>query len=60
VSRVRPADVVRPEILAASPYAVADARGLVKLDAMEAPTGLPSEMVADWLSALAEASLPGW
>lgn len=35
------AAVVRPEIRALSAYAVADARGLIKLDAMENPFPLP-------------------
>jgi len=35
------AAVVRPEIRALSAYAVADARGLIKLDAMENPFTLP-------------------
>ncbi|MDQ2069528.1 histidinol-phosphate transaminase [Natronospira bacteriovora] len=55
MSRVRVSEVVRPEILAASPYAVADARGLVKLDAMEAPTGLPPALLKAWQDWVAEA-----
>ncbi|MCP1726085.1 histidinol-phosphate aminotransferase [Natronospira proteinivora] len=44
----RVADWIRPEILAAKPYQVADARGLIKLDAMEAPSGPPADVQADW------------
>ena len=33
--------VVRPEIRALKPYAVAKAHGMIKLDAMESPFGLP-------------------
>lgn len=40
----RPADLVRPEILAQKAYAVAHAEGLVKLDAMENPHRLPAEL----------------
>jgi len=36
-----PASVLRPEVLAQSAYHVPDARGLVKLDAMENPYPLP-------------------
>ncbi|MFN9389194.1 MAG: hypothetical protein ACK6DF_06535, partial [Betaproteobacteria bacterium] len=36
-----PASVLRPEVLAQSAYHVADARGMVKLDAMENPYPLP-------------------
>ena len=38
---MKPADLVRPEILALSAYPVADAEGMVKLDAMENPFRLP-------------------
>ncbi|MEA5444862.1 histidinol-phosphate transaminase [Gammaproteobacteria bacterium AB-CW1] len=50
---VRVQDLVRPEILAGSPYQVADARGLLKLDAMEAPAGLPAGLEADWQARVA-------
>jgi histidinol-phosphate aminotransferase len=39
--------VVRPEILAMHAYPVADATGLVKLDLMESPYGLPPELAAE-------------
>jgi histidinol-phosphate aminotransferase len=41
---MKPQDLVRPEILALSAYAVAPAAGMVKLDAMENPHRLPPEM----------------
>lgn len=39
--------VVRPEIQAMHAYPVADATGLVKLDLMESPYGLPPELAAE-------------
>ena len=39
-----PADLVRPEVLALSAYAVPAAEGMVKLDAMENPYPLPPAM----------------
>ena len=42
-----PAELIRPDILALSAYHVADARGLVKLDAMENPYRLPAELAAE-------------
>ena len=36
-----PAELVRPEILAQKAYHVTPASGLIKLDAMENPYGLP-------------------
>lgn len=53
---VSPAAVLRPELLAQSAYHVADARGMVKLDAMENPYPLPEalrEAVARRLAAVA-------
>jgi histidinol-phosphate aminotransferase len=41
------AKVVRPEIQAMHAYPVADATGLVKLDLMESPYGLPPELAAE-------------
>lgn len=43
-----PEDLIRPEIRALSPYHVPDASGLVKLDAMENPYGLPEALAAEW------------
>lgn len=42
MSRAR--DVIRPEVQAMHAYQVADAAGLVKLDVMESPYGLPKEL----------------
>jgi histidinol-phosphate aminotransferase len=39
--------VIRPEIRAMHAYPVADAAGLVKLDLMESPYGLPPELAAE-------------
>jgi histidinol-phosphate aminotransferase len=50
---VKPGDLVRPEILALDAYHVADAAGMVKLDAMENPYSLPPALrreLADVLS----------
>lgn len=44
----RVADLVRPEIQALKSYHVADASGLVKLDAMENPFNWPQELVHKW------------
>lgn len=52
VDQVR--SLIRPEILALSSYHVADAAGLIKLDAMENPFGWPEEMVEEWLQRLKE------
>jgi histidinol-phosphate aminotransferase len=41
---MRPADLVRPEILSLKAYPVADADGMVKLDAMENPYALPASL----------------
>ena len=49
------ATLVRPEIRALHPYAVAKARGMIKLDAMESPFELPAplrERVADAVAAV--------
>jgi histidinol-phosphate aminotransferase len=43
---------LRPEIAALSAYAVPDATGLIKLDAMENPYRLPDELVEGWLERL--------
>jgi len=41
---MRPEDLVRPEILALKAYQVPNARGMVKLDAMENPYTLPESL----------------
>jgi histidinol-phosphate aminotransferase len=51
-----PQDLIRPDILAMSSYHVPSAAGLVKLDAMENPYGLPPELrraLAERLAAVA-------
>lgn len=50
-------DLIRPEIKALSAYHVADAEGMIKLDAMENPYGLPSDLITRWLQQLSQASL---
>ena len=48
---------VRPEIRAVEPYAVPDAQGLIKLDAMENPYPWPGEIRREWLEALRDVEL---
>jgi len=51
-----PEEIIRDEVRAMRPYAVAQADGLVKLDAMENPYGLPAALqreIADALSRVA-------
>ena len=48
----RPGDLMRPEVLAQPAYAVADASGLLKLDAMENPWPWPGELEPAWLEAM--------
>jgi len=49
--------IIRPDVLAMSSYAVADASGLIKLDAMENPFPLPPALAADLGRYLAEVAL---
>ena len=49
--------LLRPELLASKAYAVADAEGFIKLDAMENPYGLPAALREQWLESLADAPL---
>ena len=53
----RPADLVRPEILASQAYPVADSAGMVKLDAMELPYRLPEALRRRLAERLAEAEI---
>jgi histidinol-phosphate aminotransferase len=57
LSALTPADLIRPEIRALSPYHVPDATGMIKLDAMENPYGWPAELIDAWLAALRTAPL---
>lgn len=52
-----PGDWLRPELLDLEPYRVADARGLIKLDAMENPHPLPAAVRADWARHLGEVAV---
>ncbi len=54
---MKPEDLVRPEIFALSAYAVAPARGMVKLDAMENPYPLPPAMRRELAERLAAVEL---
>jgi histidinol-phosphate aminotransferase len=49
--------LIRPEIHTLSAYHVPDARGLIKLDAMENPYSWPEEIRQAWLEALRAAPL---
>ena len=51
------ANTIRPEIIADEAYAVPDASGFVKLDAMENPYSLPEHLRAELGARLAEAVL---
>ena len=53
----RMSDLIRPEIKALSAYHVADAGGMIKLDAMENPYRLPDDLIAKWLQHLSQAPL---
>lgn len=48
---------IRPEIRALRAYHVADASGLIKLDAMENPYSLPAELLAQGLAGLSSAAI---
>ncbi len=52
-----PDQLIRPEILALSAYHVADASGLVKLDAMENPYRLPEALRGELGALLGEAAI---
>ncbi len=49
---ITPQDLIRAPIRALKAYAVADATGLIKLDAMENPYSWPDELLDDWLTGL--------
>jgi histidinol-phosphate aminotransferase len=49
--------IFRKEVLAMAAYKVADAQGLIKLDAMENPYNWPEDIKKDWLEALKECQL---
>lgn len=49
--------LLRPELAALSAYHVPDARGLIKLDAMENPYSWPEDMIEEWLSELRRAAI---
>ena len=47
----------RPEILAMSAYKVADAKNLIKLDAMENPYSWPEAIKAEWLASIKDCAI---
>jgi len=49
--------IFRKEVLAMSAYKVADATGMIKLDAMENPYNWPEDIKANWLEALKDCPL---
>lgn len=53
----RPEDIIRPDVLSMTTYAVADATGYVKLDAMENPFTLPAPLAAQLGEVLAGVAL---
>src|SRR5207302_8806302 len=55
--QMSPEELVRPEILALTAYAVPEAQGMVKLDAMENPCSLPSELRRELAEALSRVDL---
>jgi histidinol-phosphate aminotransferase len=52
-----PQDIIRPDVLSMTSYAVADATGFVKLDAMENPFSLPVALAAQLGEVLAGVAL---
>jgi len=54
---VKPQDLVRPEILALKAYHVPEAKGMVKLDAMENPYPLPEKIRRELAEALSRVDL---
>jgi histidinol-phosphate aminotransferase len=54
---VTPDQLIRPEVLAMSAYAVADSAGMVKLDAMENPFALPDALRRELAQHLAAVEL---
>ena len=52
-----PEELIRPEILALKAYHVAEAEGMVKLDAMENPYRLPPDMRKELAATLSEAEI---
>ena len=54
---MKPEDLVRPEVLGLKAYHVADAEGMVKLDAMENPYALPENLRAELAALLSRVDL---
>lgn len=54
---IKPESLIRPEILALQAYHVPPAQGMVKLDAMESPYGLPEDLQREVGAIAADAAL---
>ena len=54
---MKPEDLVRPEVLALKAYHVPEAKGMVKLDAMENPYALPEKLRRELADALSRVDL---
>ncbi len=52
-----PEEIIRPEIQALAAYPVPDARGMVKLDAMENPYGLPADLRQEIAARIADVAV---
>jgi histidinol-phosphate aminotransferase len=52
-----PEEIIRPEIQALAAYHVPDARGMVKLDAMENPYGLPADLRREIAARIADVAV---
>ena len=50
-------ELIAPQVRASRPYTVANAAGLIKLDAMENPYAWPPALREDWVLELAKAAL---
>lgn len=57
MTKATPETLIRPQIRALKAYHVPDARGLIKLDAMENPYAWPDELKEAWLTRLRDVSL---
>ncbi len=57
MTKPTPQQLIRSEILDLHAYAVGDASGMIKLDAMENPFRWPAPMIAEWQQILADCAL---
>lgn len=56
-TQISTANMIRKDIRAISSYEVADASGMIKLDAMENPFPLPAELRAEWAEDLSQVDI---